>query len=190
MTAIYKGTVNDPTTFPPPSKSHGSYHWAFERLLSASLIPLTAATFVTSGSDYPLLDGLLGVSLVMHSHIGVCSLPLESLEIIGSILLIRSATVRLIARGLPASSQVPRTWPFHDMDSSRDNRCCPCWCLSVQHQRHRSAHTSFSDDLMKMLILPARQVSLNLSPKSGTHNAILIMRRFDCGIIGILHVTI
>ncbi|KAI0249396.1 hypothetical protein BJV78DRAFT_1228095, partial [Lactifluus subvellereus] len=23
---IYKGTVNDPTTFPSPSKSHGSYH--------------------------------------------------------------------------------------------------------------------------------------------------------------------
>ena len=70
-TAVYKGTVNDPTEFPPPSKSHGSYHWAFERLLSAGLIPLTAAAFVTSGSNYPVLDGILGVSLVMHSHIGV-----------------------------------------------------------------------------------------------------------------------
>ncbi|KAI0797715.1 mitochondrial inner membrane protein [Abortiporus biennis] len=67
---IYKGTVNDPTTFPPPSRTHGSYHWAFERLLSAGLIPLTAAAFVTSGSSFPILDGLLGVSLVMHSHIG------------------------------------------------------------------------------------------------------------------------
>lgn len=70
-TAVYKGTVNDPTTFPPPSKSHGSYHWAFERLLSAALVPMTAAAFVTSGSNYPILDGILGVSLVMHSHIGV-----------------------------------------------------------------------------------------------------------------------
>ena len=70
-TAIYKGTVNDPTTFPPPSKSKGSYHWAFERLLSAGLVPLTAAAFVTSGSHYPVLDGLLGISLVIHSHIGV-----------------------------------------------------------------------------------------------------------------------
>ncbi|KAF7974100.1 hypothetical protein HWV62_13419 [Athelia sp. TMB] len=69
--AIYKGTVNDPTTFPPPSKSHGSYHWAFERLLSAGLVPLTAAAFVTSGTNYPILDGVLGVSLIMHSHIGV-----------------------------------------------------------------------------------------------------------------------
>jgi CybS, succinate dehydrogenase cytochrome B small subunit len=49
--AVYKGTVNDPTDFPPPSKSHGSYHWAFERLLSAGLVPLTAAAFVKSGRE-------------------------------------------------------------------------------------------------------------------------------------------
>ena len=71
ITAIYRGTVNDPTPFPPPSKSHGSYHWAFERILSAGLVPLTVASFVTSGTNYPIIDGLLGVSLVMHSHIGV-----------------------------------------------------------------------------------------------------------------------
>lgn len=69
--------MNDPTTFPTPSKTHGSYHWAFERLLSAGLIPMTVAAFATSSSSYPLLDGLLGVSLVMHSHIGVCSRPFE-----------------------------------------------------------------------------------------------------------------
>ena len=71
LTAISKGTVNDPTTFPPPSKTHGSYHWAFERLLSAALLPMTAAAFATSGTAYPVFDGLLGISLVMHSHIGV-----------------------------------------------------------------------------------------------------------------------
>ena len=70
--AIYKGTPNDPTTFPPPSRSHGSYHWSFERLLAAGLVPLTTAAFVTSGSSAPLLDGLLGISLIVHSHIGVC----------------------------------------------------------------------------------------------------------------------
>ena len=69
--AILKGTVNDPTSFPPPSRSHGSHHWAFERLLSASLVPLTAAAVVTTGSQYPIVDGLLGIALVMHSHIGV-----------------------------------------------------------------------------------------------------------------------
>jgi succinate dehydrogenase (ubiquinone) membrane anchor subunit len=71
LSAIYKGTVNDPTTFPTPNRTHGSHHWAFERLLSAALVPMTAAAFVTSGSAYPVLDGLLGISLVVHSHIGV-----------------------------------------------------------------------------------------------------------------------
>ena len=69
--------MNDPTPFPAPSRSHGSHHWAFERLLSASLVPLTAAAFVTSGSSYPILDGVLGVSLVMHSHLGVRSVAFE-----------------------------------------------------------------------------------------------------------------
>ena len=32
---------------------------------------MTAAAFVTSGSNYPVVDGLLAVGLVMHSHIGV-----------------------------------------------------------------------------------------------------------------------
>lgn len=68
--------MNDPTTFPAPSRTHGSYHWSFERLLSAGLVPLTAAAFFTTGSNYPVIDGLLGVSLIMHSHIGVC-LPLH-----------------------------------------------------------------------------------------------------------------
>ena len=65
--------MNDPTSFPSPSRVHGSYHWAFERLLSAGLIPLTVAAFVTSTTAHPILDGLLGVSLVVHSHIGVSS---------------------------------------------------------------------------------------------------------------------
>jgi succinate dehydrogenase (ubiquinone) membrane anchor subunit len=75
---IVRDTVNDALPFPTPSKSHGSYHWAFERLLSASLVPATGAAFALSGSNYPVLDGLLGVGLVMHSHIGV-RLPPPSL---------------------------------------------------------------------------------------------------------------
>ncbi|KAF7296560.1 Succinate dehydrogenase [ubiquinone] cytochrome b small subunit [Mycena chlorophos] len=67
---IYKGTVNDPTSFPTPSRTHGSHHWSFERLLSASLIPLTGAAFATSPTAHPVVDGLLGVSLIVHSHIG------------------------------------------------------------------------------------------------------------------------
>ncbi|PPR05484.1 hypothetical protein CVT26_009051 [Gymnopilus dilepis] len=77
---VLQGTVNDPTTFPPPSRIHGSYHWAFERLLAAGLVPLTAAAFVTTGSNYPILDGVLGVSLVMHSHIGFDSCLVDYLH--------------------------------------------------------------------------------------------------------------
>ncbi|KAJ7175326.1 mitochondrial inner membrane protein [Mycena filopes] len=66
--ALY-GTVNDPTSFPTPSRVHGSHHWSFERLLSAGLIPLTGAAFATSPSVHPVLDGLLGVSLVFDSII-------------------------------------------------------------------------------------------------------------------------
>ncbi|TXT13726.1 hypothetical protein VHUM_01093 [Vanrija humicola] len=68
--AIFKGTVNDPTSFPPPNRAHGSYHWAFERLLSAGLIPLTAAAVVASPTAYPLVDGALGVAIIVHTHIG------------------------------------------------------------------------------------------------------------------------
>ena len=79
--AIIRGSVNDPTTFPPPSRTHGSYHWAFERLLSAGLVPLTVAAFFTSGTNYPLLDGILGMSLVVHSHIGVSMLHIYHLDL-------------------------------------------------------------------------------------------------------------
>ncbi|KAA1097474.1 membrane anchor subunit of succinate dehydrogenase, Sdh4 [Puccinia graminis f. sp. tritici] len=61
-----KGTINDPTTFPPPSKAHGSIHWTFERSVAASLIPLSAATAISSAN--PILDGVIGVFLIAHSH--------------------------------------------------------------------------------------------------------------------------
>lgn len=68
-TAYVQGTVNDPTTYPPPSATHGSYHWAFERALSVALIPIIAASAVRHGTS-GILDGALALSLVVHSHIG------------------------------------------------------------------------------------------------------------------------
>lgn len=32
---------------------------------------MTIAAFATSGTQHPVLDGLLGVSLIVHTHIGV-----------------------------------------------------------------------------------------------------------------------
>ena len=70
FSATVRGTADEPTPFPPPSKTEGSHHWAFERLLSASLIPLTGAAFVIRRTGYPVLDGVLDVTLVVHSHRG------------------------------------------------------------------------------------------------------------------------
>ncbi|KAF1343947.1 CybS-domain-containing protein [Delphinella strobiligena] len=64
-----QGTVNDPVKVPHPHPTHGSYHWSFERLMSAALIPLTIAPFA-SGSLNPTLDALLCATLLIHSHIG------------------------------------------------------------------------------------------------------------------------
>ncbi|CAO2657964.1 Nn.00g072240.m01.CDS01 [Neocucurbitaria sp. VM-36] len=63
------GTANEPVPVPDPSPSHGSYHWTFERLVSAGLIPVTIAPFA-AGSLNPLTDSILCALLIIHSHIG------------------------------------------------------------------------------------------------------------------------
>jgi succinate dehydrogenase (ubiquinone) membrane anchor subunit len=63
------GTTNDPTPVPDPEPAHGSYHWTFERIVSAGLIPLTVAPFA-AGSLNPTTDAILCALLVVHSHIG------------------------------------------------------------------------------------------------------------------------
>nr|WHS68186.1 succinate dehydrogenase subunit D [Pyrenophora teres f. teres]WHS68190.1 succinate dehydrogenase subunit D [Pyrenophora teres f. teres]WHS68194.1 succinate dehydrogenase subunit D [Pyrenophora teres f. teres] len=63
------GTANDPTPVPDPDYTHGSYHWSFERIVSAGLIPLTVAPFA-AGSLNPVTDSILCALLVVHSHIG------------------------------------------------------------------------------------------------------------------------
>ncbi|KAK6496747.1 membrane anchor subunit of succinate dehydrogenase, Sdh4 [Arthrobotrys musiformis] len=66
---VVHGTVNDPVPVPTPSASHGSYHWAFERIIALGMIPLTVAPFA-AGTANPALDAALGTALVLHSHIG------------------------------------------------------------------------------------------------------------------------
>jgi succinate dehydrogenase (ubiquinone) membrane anchor subunit len=66
---VIDGTVNDPVPVPESHKAHGSYHWTFERALSVALIPLIVTPFVT-GTSTPVLDALIGTSVVLHSHIG------------------------------------------------------------------------------------------------------------------------
>ncbi|KAH8197605.1 hypothetical protein TruAng_008237 [Truncatella angustata] len=63
------GPLNDPAPVPSPSPSHGSYHWTFDRLLAASLVPITVAPFA-AGSLNPVLDATLVGMIVIHSHTG------------------------------------------------------------------------------------------------------------------------
>ncbi|KAI5859552.1 CybS-domain-containing protein [Durotheca rogersii] len=66
---VIKGTVNDPAPVPETSPSHGSYHWTFERVVAAGIIPLTVAPFA-GGSLNPGLDAVLCSLLLVHSHLG------------------------------------------------------------------------------------------------------------------------
>jgi len=66
---VIDGTANDAAVVPPPSPSHGSYHWTFERLVSVGLIPLTIAPFA-AGSLNPIMDAVFCSAILIHSHIG------------------------------------------------------------------------------------------------------------------------
>ncbi|KAK0764525.1 hypothetical protein N5P37_003927 [Trichoderma harzianum] len=71
-----EGTVNDPVPIPNPSASHGSYHWTFERLLAAGLVPLSIAPFA-AGSLNPTTDAILCSAVLLHSHIGFQSVIID-----------------------------------------------------------------------------------------------------------------
>lgn len=61
--------MNDPAPIPPTSPTHGSYHWTFERLIAAGLVPLTVAPFA-AGSLNPAMDAALCALMLVHSHMG------------------------------------------------------------------------------------------------------------------------
>ena len=64
-----EGGVNTAVPVPNPDYAHGSYHWSFERIVAAGLVPLTIAPFA-AGSLNPVTDSILCALLVLHSHIG------------------------------------------------------------------------------------------------------------------------
>ncbi|KAB2580778.1 Cytochrome b succinate dehydrogenase small subunit CybS [Lasiodiplodia theobromae] len=73
-----QGTANDPAPVPPVSATHGSYHWSFERVIAAALIPLTVAPFA-AGTLNPVSDAVFGALLVLHTHIGFQSVIIDYL---------------------------------------------------------------------------------------------------------------
>lgn len=68
--------MNDPAPVPAPSPSHGSYHWTFERLIAAGLVPLTLTPFA-AGSLNPSMDALLCATILIHSHLGFQSIIID-----------------------------------------------------------------------------------------------------------------
>ncbi|KAI0102710.1 mitochondrial succinate dehydrogenase cytochrome b560 subunit D [Nemania sp. FL0031] len=73
---VIKGTVNDAVPVPDPTPTHGSYHWTFERLIAAGLVPLTVAPFA-AGSLNPAMDAVLCALLLVHSHAGFQSIIID-----------------------------------------------------------------------------------------------------------------
>ncbi|KAF9197237.1 membrane anchor subunit of succinate dehydrogenase, Sdh4 [Haplosporangium sp. Z 27] len=65
VTEVYKAKAY---YIPAPNQVHGSYHWDFERILSVSLIPLFAVSAFNGA--HPITDGLLGVVVPIHAHLG------------------------------------------------------------------------------------------------------------------------
>ncbi|KAI2463180.1 CybS-domain-containing protein [Annulohypoxylon bovei var. microspora] len=73
---VIKGTVNDPVPIPHTSPTHGSYHWTFDRLVAAGIIPLTVAPFAGSSLN-PGLDAILCSLLLVHCHLGIQSVLID-----------------------------------------------------------------------------------------------------------------
>ncbi|KAG7882364.1 hypothetical protein KL905_000141 [Ogataea polymorpha] len=63
------GTVNDAYVPPAPNEYHGSYHWAYERIVTLGMAPLMLAPFV-GGVEYPLVDAGMGMLLLWHCKAG------------------------------------------------------------------------------------------------------------------------
>ncbi|KAI2604037.1 CybS-domain-containing protein [Hypoxylon fragiforme] len=73
---VIKGSVNDPAPVPPTSSTHGSYHWTFERLVAAGIIPLTLSPLAGSSLN-PGLDAILCSLLLVHCHLGIQSVIVD-----------------------------------------------------------------------------------------------------------------
>ncbi|CAK7567443.1 MAG: membrane anchor subunit of succinate dehydrogenase, Sdh4 [Sporothrix epigloea] len=67
---VIQGGVNDAQPIPKPNPSHGSYHWTFERLIAAAIVPLSVAPFA-AGSLHPTSDAIFCGLLLIHTHLGL-----------------------------------------------------------------------------------------------------------------------
>ncbi|OLN82901.1 Succinate dehydrogenase [ubiquinone] cytochrome b small subunit, mitochondrial [Colletotrichum chlorophyti] len=75
-----QGPLNDPAPVPPPSPAHGSYHWSFDRVLAAGLVPITITPFA-AGSLNPTTDAILCALILIHSHTGFQNILIDYVSI-------------------------------------------------------------------------------------------------------------
>ncbi|KAJ3130291.1 membrane anchor subunit of succinate dehydrogenase, Sdh4 [Nowakowskiella sp. JEL0407] len=61
------------------SKSHGSYHWTFERVLAATWVPLIAGAAIYG--SHPMIDFGFAIVAPIHSHIGLSALVVDYLPL-------------------------------------------------------------------------------------------------------------
>lgn len=64
------GGVNDPVETPKIDRIHGSYHWAFEKVVVLGMVPLMIAPFA-GVSLSPVLDASCSALILFHSHLGL-----------------------------------------------------------------------------------------------------------------------
>lgn len=74
------GTVNDAYVPPPMEMSEGSFHWAYERLITVGMAPLIVFPFI-AGVDYPLVDAAMGSLILLHSRYGLQSCIIDYIPI-------------------------------------------------------------------------------------------------------------
>ena len=129
--AIYKGTVNDPTTFRPrkgltsPTTGPCSVFSPEPRL--------AATTFVTSGSLSPLLDGMLDIGFVVHSHIsGVHFLTISIFDF--SAHSASGIQFDTILVDYSYMRKFPTPSPLFTLDVVFDATCRGSRCVRLQHE--------------------------------------------------------
>ncbi|KAM9938404.1 hypothetical protein OXX80_002103 [Metschnikowia pulcherrima] len=66
------GTVNEAYEIPLVSPYESSYHWTYERILAAGLVPMAAFPFVM-GVDFPYVDTAFCLAVLFHAHCGIKS---------------------------------------------------------------------------------------------------------------------
>ncbi|ODV67550.1 hypothetical protein HYPBUDRAFT_196546 [Hyphopichia burtonii NRRL Y-1933] len=62
-------TVNEPYKPPQSDPYEGSYHWAYERMVSTALVPLLMVPFI-GGVNHPIIDATFCVTLLVHCQSG------------------------------------------------------------------------------------------------------------------------